>query len=209
METVSRLPRHPWLLEPSNSVLLVIDVQTVLLKAIWQKEKLVKNLGYLLEVAKIHELPTIVTEHNPKGLGPTDEEVKRVLMDTGIGYNPLEKDIFSCCGHQHVLDALKATGRNQIIVAGMETHICVSQTVLDLLHHGYQVHVVEDAVRARWKSSHKVGLRKMKQAGAILCDWEMVAYELTYGAKTETFKLLLALMKRVMEEKEKEKKEED
>ena len=191
-----RLSRHPSLLEPSKAALLVIDVQKVLLPYIWEKEKLVQNIGYMLEIARIHNLPTILTEHNPKGLGVTDDRLVKAFEETGIGYNPLEKNIFSCCGHEHILEAVLNTVRHQIIVVGMETHICVNQTTLDLLNQGFQVHVVEDAVRARWKNSHKIGIKKMKQAGAIICDWEMAAYELTYGAKTPEFKSLLALMKK-------------
>ena len=198
-ERTARPSRHPWLLDRERAALVVIDVQTVLLEHIWEKEKLVRNIGYMMDVARIHHLPTIVTEHNPQGLGPTDEAVKAKLEETGLGYKPLTKNIFSCCGHADFLDAVGSTGREQVILTGMESHICVSQTALDLLHHGFEVHVVEDAVRARWESSHRVAIEKMRQAGAIICDWEMAAYELTYGAKTDEFKGLLALMKRAAE----------
>ena len=194
-----RLTRHPWLLDSRKAAIIVIDIQSVLLPFIWQKEKMLRNIGYMLELARIHSLPAIVNEHNPKGLGLTDEGLVEVLKNT-VGYEPLEKDIFSCCGHRHIVDAVRDTGREQIIVVGMETHICVNQTALDLLSLGYQVHVVEDAVRCRWKNSHRIGIEKMRQAGAIICDWEMAAYELTYGAKTAEFKELLALMKRASAE---------
>ena len=195
-----RPARHPHLLDASRAALLIVDVQKVLLPYIWEKEKLVRNIGYMIEIAGFHGLPTILTEHNSKGLGVTDERLVAKLNEAGIGYNPFEKDVFSCCGHIHILDALKKTGRKQIIVVGMETHICVDQTSLDLIHHGFEPHVVEDAVRARWRHSHKIGIKKIKQAGAIICDWEMAAYELTYGAKTEKFKSLLDLMKRAATE---------
>lgn len=195
-----RMPRHPWLLDSRKAALVVIDVQSVLLPFIWEKEKLIRNIGYMLEIARIHSLPTILTEHNPAGLGHTDDAIVKALDRTGIGYNPLEKNIFSCCGHADFVDAVKLIGRGQIIVTGMESHICVSQTVLDLIVHGFSVHVVEDAVRARWPNSHKLAIKKMRQAGAIICDWEMAAYELTYGAKTDQFKGLLALMKKAAAE---------
>lgn len=191
--------RHPWLLDNQRAAIIVIDIQSVLLPYIREKEKMLRNIGHMLELAKIHSLPAIVTEHNPKGLGPTDEGLVEVLKNT-VGYDPLVKDIFSCCGHKHIVDAISDTGRKQIIVVGMETHICVNQTALDLLNLGYQVHVVEDAVRCRWENSHKIGIEKMRQAGAIICDWEMAAYELTYGAKTDEFKQLLDLMKRASAE---------
>jgi nicotinamidase-related amidase len=101
-----RLPRHPSLLDPSRAALLVIDIQKVLLDFIWEKEKLVRNTGRMLEIARIHNLPVVVTEHNPKGLGPTDEKIVNMFKETGIEFAPLEKDIFSCCGHAHVLDAI-------------------------------------------------------------------------------------------------------
>ncbi|MCX6646041.1 MAG: isochorismatase family protein [bacterium] len=187
--------RHPFLLNSANAALVVIDVQSILLPFIWEKEKMLRNIGYVLELAHIHELPTIVTEHNPKGLGPTDPDLVEELKRT-VGYEPLEKNIFSCCGHEEFVDAITNTGRHQIIVVGMESHICVNQTVLDLIQNGFQVHVVEDAVRCRWENSHKLAMKKMRQAGAVICDWEMAAYELTYGAKTPEFKQLLKLMKR-------------
>lgn len=192
----SRLPRHPWLLDSNTSALVVIDLQKVLLPFIREKELMLRNIRYMLEIARIHTLPTILTEHNPGGLGPTDESIVEILEETGIGYNPLEKNIFSCCGQADFIDAVKSTERSQIIVTGMESHICVNQTVLDLLHCEFEVHVVEDAVRARWENSHRLAIEKMRQAGAIICDWEMAAYELTYGAKTSQFKELLNLMKR-------------
>jgi nicotinamidase-related amidase len=198
--SVERLPRHPWLLDASKSALLVIDIQKVLLDFIWEKEKLVRNTNRMIELAKIHNLPVILTEHNPKGLGPTDAQIVKTLEDTGIGYSPLEKDIFSCCGHSHIVEAITEVGRHQLILTGMETHICVNQTALDLIDLGFQVNVIEDAVRARWKNSHKIGIKKMRQAGAIICDWETAAYELTYGAKTVEFKPLLALMKKAQAE---------
>jgi len=193
--------RHPWLLDRENAALVVIDVQKVLIPFIWEKEKMLRNIGYMIELANIHELPTIVTEHNPKGLGGTDENIIGILKET-VGYNPLDKTIFSCCGRLDFLDALKETGREQIIVVGMESHICVNQTALDLIQHGYEVHVIEDAVRARSENSHRLAMEKMHSAGAIICDWEMAAYELTWGAKTPQFKGLLGLMKRVKEESE-------
>jgi len=191
--------RNPLLLDRARAALIVIDVQSVLIPLIWEKEKMLRNIGYMIEIAKIHDLPTIVTEHNPKGLGATDPGLVEIIENT-VGYNPLFKNIFSCCGHQDFVDAVKAAGRDQIIVVGMETHICVNQTVMDLLQHGTQVHVVEDAVRCRWENSHRIGIEKMRQAGAVICDWEMAAYELTYGAKTDQFKQLLNLMKRVAQE---------
>ncbi len=191
--------RNPFLLDRTRAALVVIDVQSVLIPFILEKEKMLRNIGYMLEIAKIHDLPTIVTEHNPKGLGATDPDLVGIIENT-VGYKPLHKNIFSCCGHQDFVDAVKATGRDQIIVTGMETHICVNQTVMDLLQHELQVHVVEDAVRCRWENSHRLGIEKMRQAGAIICDWEMAAYELTYGAKTDQFKDLLNLMKRVANE---------
>ncbi len=186
--------RHPWLLNSEKTALVVIDVQSVLLPFIWEKEKMLRNIGYVLELARIHEIPTIVTEHNPKGLGPTDEDMVKILEEK-VGYEPLHKYIFSCCGHEDFLKAVENTGRKQIMVVGMESHICVNQTVMDLIHHNYQVHVVEDAVRCRWENSHNLAMQKMLGAGAIICDWEMAAYELTWGAKTPQFKQLLSLMK--------------
>jgi len=197
-----RLPRHPWLLDSQRTALVVIDVQSVLIPYIWEKEKMLRNIGYALELASIHGLPTIITEHNPKGLGPTDEDLVEVMKKT-VGYEPLLKNIFSCCGHEDFIHTLKSTGRQQVMVVGMESHICVNQTTLDLIHHGFEVHLVEDAVRCRWENSHRLAIEKMRQAGAIICDWEMAAYELTYGAKTAEFKGLLNLMKKAAADREK------
>jgi len=198
--TAKRLPRHPKLLDSDRACLIVIDVQTVLFPHIWENARLARNISHMIEVAKIHDLPVILTEHNPSGLGSTIDELKSVFESTEIGYNPLEKDVFSCCGHSDFLVNLKKAGRDQVIVTGMESHICVSQTVLDLMTYKYEIHVVDDAVRARTRNSHKIAIKKMRDAGAIICDWEMAAYELTYGANTEKFKELLNLMKRAASE---------
>jgi isochorismate hydrolase len=199
-----RLPRHGKLLDSSRAVLAIVDIQSILIPHIWQKEILLQNVKYLIELAGIHQLPTIITEHNPEGLGNSDPELIEHLERYVPNFQLLEKNVFSCCGHADFISTLKSTNRDQVILCGMETHICINQTAHDLLVHEFEVHVVEDAVRARSENSHRIGVDKLKSSGAVLCDWEMAAYELTYGAKTGEFKQLLNLMKKAASEKRSE-----
>lgn len=185
------MERHPDLADAGDSLLLVIDPQEKLVRMIHNREEVVGTISRLLKFASIFSLPVILTEHYPQGLGYTVEEVKRELPE----YKPILKRIFSCFGVPEFTQALEETGRKRLLVCGIETHICVCQTVLDALHRGYRVQVVADAVGTRKPEDHRTALERMRQAGATITTSEALIYEITYRADGEEFKKVLDLVK--------------
>ncbi|MDW8222670.1 MAG: isochorismatase family protein [Gemmatales bacterium] len=174
--------RHPTLLDRKQAAVLVVDVQEKLLPLIPQTASLILNIRFMLEVARLVQLPVQATEQYPKGLGPTTSELVPLLPQRK------EKIDFSCCGVPEVVAQFRDAQRRQIVVVGIETHVCVLQTVLDLLAHGFQVHVPVDAVAARFELDHRVALERMRTAGAILSSVESVGFELLQRAGTAEFK---------------------
>ena len=183
--------RHPNLASPEGSVLAVIDVQERLFRVVADQEKLVDRIGKLIALSRILNIPLVVTEQYPKGLGPTIEPLKALLQDVPV----LEKLSFSCYGAERFDQRLQELGARTLIICGIEAHICVQQTTLDGLHRGYGVHVVSDAISSRDPENCQLGIEKMRQAGAVITAWEMVAYELMQRAGTERFKEALPLFK--------------
>lgn len=183
--------RHPGMATAENSVLVVIDPQRKLVDMINDRELVMKTMVQLLEFAPVFGIPVISTEHYPQGLGYTVEEVKEALAD----YRPIQKRIFSCFGVPEFGEALQMTGRRNLLVCGIETHICVSQTVLDALHRGYAVQVAADAVGARRPLDHEIAIERLRQSGAVITTAEAAMYEIAARADTEEFKRLLALVK--------------
>jgi len=177
----------------SNTVFLLVDVQKNLVPAMDKKvysEKL-KNMKILLEGAKILNVPVVYTEQYPKGLGETVDELKDLLK----GATYYEKVTFSCCGNRDFLEEFNKEQLENIVVFGMETHICVLQTVLDLLDMGLEVYVVKDAVQSRKKENWETGLHFMSEAGAMLTSTEIVLFQLLKKAKTDEFKAISKLIK--------------
>ncbi|MBI4830054.1 MAG: hydrolase, partial [Candidatus Lindowbacteria bacterium] len=156
--------RHPHVLKRENVLLLVVDYQQKLLAAFKEPESLAQTCIKLIKFAKILGLPIIWTEQYPKGLGPTVDEVRNELSHMA----PIEKLTFSCFGEPRFVQSLSGNSSSQLLVCGIETHICVEQTVLDGIAAGYQMHVVADACASRKIQDHDIGLRKMEQAGGIL-----------------------------------------
>lgn len=185
------MERHPDLANASDSLLLVIDPQEKLVRMIHNREEVVDTIRRLLRFASIFSLPVLLTEHYPQGLGYTVEEVKEVLP----AYRPVIKRIFSCFGVPEFEEALRQEGRKRLLVCGIETHICVCQTVLDALHRGYLVQVVSDAVGTRKPDDHHAALERMRRAGATITTSEALIYEITFRADGEEFKKVLELVK--------------
>ena len=185
------MQRHPALAGADDSVLVVIDPQEKLVRMIHNREEVVETIARLLRFSAIFELPVVLTEHYPQGLGYTVEEVKDALSE----YNPITKRVFSCFGVPEFEEALMATGRRRLVVTGIETHICVSQTAMDALHRGYQVHVVADGTGARKSGDHEIALERLRQAGAQVTTSEAFIYEVTCRADGEEFKRVLDLVK--------------
>ncbi len=185
--------RNKFLLQPEQAVLVVIDVQERLCAAMDQNmlRQLVRNIGILLESARELAVPVIFTEQYAKGLGPTLSELKAKAPDTASH----EKMTFSCCGNEPFLEHLKQGGRTQVIACGMETHVCVLQTVIDLLGSGFDVHVVRDAVMSRNSDNRQTALEAMTLAGAVPTSTESVVFQLLKIAGTDSFRKLSKLVK--------------
>ena len=137
------------------------------------------------------DLPIIVTEHYPAGLGPTVPELRDIFDE----WKPQEKITFSCAGDAGFNAALKATGRDQIVLCGIETHVCVYQTALDLLHRDLQVAVASDAISSCAKANTKLGLQRIRDIGAQVMGVEMILFEILREAKTDDFKAVVDLLK--------------
>jgi nicotinamidase-related amidase len=185
--------RNKFLLEPARAVLLVIDVQEKLAAAMDQTalQQLTRNAGILLESALELGVPVIFTEQYVKGLGPTLSELRSRAPTAPA----IEKMTFSCCGNDAFLKQLKASGRTQVIVCGMETHVCVLQTVIELLADGFDVHVVKDAVLSRSGDNRQTAIEAMVLAGAVPTSTESVVFQLLKIAGTDSFRKLSKLVK--------------
>lgn len=180
------------ILNTENSLLLLVDIQEKLLAAIKKSEDIRNNSVILAKAASILELPVVITEQYPKGLGNTIDRIKLNLPpDTDIvektGFNCFEADGFEAILEKH--------GKKQIIVCGIEAHICVHQTVTALLQKGYEVHVVKDAVVSRTKENYKAGLARMYADGAVQTTTEIVLFEWLKSAKHPKFKEVQGLIK--------------
>jgi nicotinamidase-related amidase len=175
-------------LEAEQCALVVIDIQEKLLPPIFQKEQLIKNAQLLIRLAGILKFPTIATTQYSKGLGNTVPEVRSLAPDSGI-----DKQVFSCFGSDVFCSILKRMPgrRNTLLLCGMESHICVMQTALNALREGYLVHVASDAVSSRTEWNWKIGLDRMRAAGAVISSTEMMIYELLRSSDTDAFKQML------------------
>jgi len=184
--------REKFFLDRDNTVLVVIDVQEKLCRAMDEKvlEKLTANIGILQEAARELGIPVVATEQYVKGLGETLCVLKEKLTDPA-----LEKMTFSCCGEGPFPARLKALGRRQVIVTGMEAHVCVLQTVIELLDAGYTVHLVKDAVMSRRKENWQVGVEGARAAGAVVTSTEAALFQLLKVAGSESFKKLSKLVR--------------
>ncbi|MGB9196857.1 MAG: hydrolase [Terriglobales bacterium] len=180
-------------LEPEQCALLVVDIQEKLLPPIWEKERLVRNAQLLIRLAGILKIPALVTTQYMKGLGNTVPEVAQLLPDTPA----IDKLMFSCFGSDAFCSLLKRLPgqRTTVLLCGMEAHICVMQTALGALREGYLVHVASDAVSSRTELNWRIGLGRMRAAGAILSSTEMMIYELLRSSGAPAFKELLPYLK--------------
>ncbi|MEW6552771.1 MAG: hydrolase [Actinomycetota bacterium] len=185
------MERHPSLANADDSILVVIDPQEKLVKMIHNREEVVGTIARLLRFADIFGIPVVLTEHYPQGLGYTVEEVKEALTI----YEPVIKRIFSCFGVPEFAEALAATGRKRLLVTGIETHICVSQTVHDAMQRGYRVQVVADGTGTRKREDHETALARMYAEGAVVTTSESLIYEVLYRADGPEFKQVLELVK--------------
>ena len=180
----------PPILQPETALLLVVDLQEKLLPAIHGADVCVAAAGRMIQAATVLALPIVVTEQYPAGLGPTCPEIRAHLGDAP----PVTKSRFSACVDE-VVSRLAAWGRPQVIVVGIEAHVCVQQTVLDLLRLGYAPFVCADGVASRRPLDREVALDRMRQARAVVTTTESATFELLGEAGTETFKRILPIVK--------------
>jgi nicotinamidase-related amidase len=187
----AEIARRP--LDPEQCALIVIDIQEKLLPPIFEKERLVRNSQLLIRLAGSVKMPILLSTQYSKGLGNTVPEVASLLPAT----SPIEKQMFSCFGSDVFCSALKRLpgNRSTVVLCGMESHICVAQTALAALREGYLVHVASDAVSSRTEWNWKIGLERMRAAGAVISSTEMVVYEALRSAGTSAFKDMLQYLK--------------
>ena len=187
-------PPHPMALARAQSALVVIDVQERLFPAMdsEHREEVMRNLKVLAAAAQRLELPTLATEQYPKGLGHTLPEMKAALP---AGIEPIEKVAFSCCAVESFRNRLAASGKRQILLGGIEAHVCVLMSALDLLAAGYAVHVVADAVTSRTQANWRLAMDYLRQAGAVVTTTETALFQLLGQADSDAFRELARLIR--------------
>jgi nicotinamidase-related amidase len=181
----------PETLTADNTLLVAIDFQERLFPVMHEKEKLLKNVLKLIQGAQVLNIPIILTEQYPKGLGPTLPEITELLPDL----QPIEKTCFNCCDEEKFSKALENSKRKQVLICGIEAHICVYQTAMALLRAGYDVQVVADCVSSRDPENRMVSLFRMGSAGAIPTTVEMALFEILKAAKGDAFKAISNIVK--------------
>jgi isochorismate hydrolase len=183
-------------LRRGQASLLVIDVQERLANVMPERQRMVERCVRLVKGFRKLELPIYLTEQYPEGLGPTVPELREVLGDI----EPLLKMTFSCCGlpeqtDHPLLKQLTTAGRRQLVLCGMEAHVCVLQTALTLHHHDYDVHVVEDAVCSRDEAHQRNALRRLGAAGVSVTNYESVLFEVLEDAAAPEFRQISKLVR--------------
>jgi len=181
------------LIPRASVVVVVVDVQEKLFRYILDKDNIQANLVKLIDFCRRLDIPLIVTEQYPKGLGTTIPEMQEAL---GPEYRPYAKTVFSCFGSEEFVDALEESGADTMILVGIETHICVMQTALTALSsESYDVVVLADCVGTRSEQNHQLGLKRMRDEGAVISSMEMFFYEMLQEAKTEDHERVFDLLK--------------
>lgn len=185
------MKRHPQILKKEKTALLVIDVQERILPVILDWENVVANTLKLINGFKVMNIPIYYTEQYPKGLGGTESRIKESLNEAKF----YEKMTFSCIGAGSLFEDLKRKGIEQVVVCGVESHVCVQQTVLDLLVNGFQVDLAADAASSRRKFDYECALNRMRSNGAEVTVTESILFELLNVCRTDEFKAVSKLVK--------------
>ncbi|HEX7955420.1 MAG TPA: hydrolase [Pyrinomonadaceae bacterium] len=183
---------HENTLDPTRTALAVIDVQESFRPHIQDFAELAARCALVAHAARLLGLPVVVTEQYPKGLGHTAAEIAAVMPE---GFEAIEKTAFSSCGAQTFVARLEEAGARQVLLCGIEAHVCVNQTTHDLLARGYQVHLLTDCVSSRTAQNRQTGLDKMFRAGALPSSTELALFELLRDARHEQFKSIQKLIK--------------
>jgi len=179
------------MLDEKNCCLVVVDVQGKLAQLMHDKDGLFKNIRILIQSAKILNIPILWCQQVPSALGPTVPEIAELL----IGSQPINKSSFSCSGCEEFNDKLDQLGRKQVMLSGIETHVCVYQTSIDLLAKDYEVYVIADAVSSRTLDNKQIGLNRMAAVGVRISSTEMALFELLKSAEHPCFKQIAKLVK--------------
>ncbi len=172
------------LISPEKSCLLVVDIQEKLAPAIFEKEEMIKNSKWLIEIASILNVPIMTSEQYPQGIGHTIEELKAILPSD----KTMEKTHFSCMAEPSCQKMICESGVEQIVLIGMESHVCVMQTAIQLKQHAFDVYVVEDCVSSRSPADKACALARMRSCGIHIVTREMVAFEWMQKSGTDSFK---------------------
>jgi len=179
------------MLKSDQAVLVVVDVQGRLATLMYQKDEFFRNVKRMIEAAKVLDIPILWNEQLPDKLGATVPEVAESL----VGMAPLVKSTFSCCGNDNFMARLKPLRRKQVLLVGMETHVCVYQTVLDLIPLGFEVHLIADAVSSRSPENRQVGIDAIRDLGACVTSVEMSLFEMLRVAQGDKFKQIIQIVK--------------
>ena len=184
--------RHENTLDAAQAALVVIDMQESFREPIKDFAEVAARVALVAHAARLLNIPVLITEQYPKGLGRTAPEIRAVLPED---FEPIEKTAFSSCGAQRFVEQLEQAGARQAVLCGIEAHVCVNQTAHDLLARGYRVHLLTDCISARAAHNKQVGLQKMQQSGALPSSAEMALFELMRDARHEQFKAIQKLIK--------------
>ena len=179
------------MLDANQSCLIVVDVQGKLAQLMYDKETLFKNIEILIKAAGIIGIPIIWCQQYPQGLGPTVERIAELLKDN----EPVNKVSFDCLGDEKFCVKLRSLKKNNVILCGIETHICVYQTAKSLLKENYRVELISDAVSSRTLQNKQIAMDRMQSEGAKISSTEMVLFELLKDAKDPRFKEIARLIK--------------
>ncbi|MDZ7760608.1 MAG: isochorismatase family protein [Desulfovermiculus sp.] len=183
--------RHRFVATREDSLLLIIDVQTAMLKAIAGGEEIVQHSKQLIQAAAMLMVPILITEQYRKGLGGTHPAVLKHIESPRI----FPKEHFSACLEKDFVPTVRSLGKQKIVVAGIETHVCVLQTCLDLLHAGFEVHLAADAAGSRRGENRDLAISQLRQAGAVISSAEIVIFEWAKRANTDEFRKILPIVK--------------
>ena len=183
---------HPRILDRDKTALVIVDIQEAFRSAIPEFPQIASRISIAVRGFQVLNLPVIITEQYPKGLGRTAEEV---LFSMPPEFEYIEKTSFSSCGAAAFLEKLQISKASQIVLCGLESHICVNQTAHDLLTQNYQVHILTDCIGSRYSQDKETAMRKMQMSGAVLSTMEMALFELLRDARHEQFKEIQNLIK--------------
>lgn len=184
--------RHPHLLQADHSVLVVVDLQEPFLRHVTERDRVIQQCRLLIQAANVLRVPVIATLQYAQRMGGLVPEIAEVLPE---GAEPIDKMCFSCYGAEPFRAALLASERTQVVICGVEAHICVTQTALDAHDAGFQVHVVQDAVSSRSPENWRVAMDRLRQAGVVVTCAESVVYEWLVRAGTDEFRQILQWVK--------------